>query len=57
METLRETSCKSETTTPAGAGALIQCLLDEELTTDDGYWHMAALNTVVAALNIMKYQG
>jgi hypothetical protein len=36
---------KAKPTTPAGAAALIQCLLDEELTTDDGYWHMAALNT------------
>jgi hypothetical protein len=48
---------KTKPTTPAGAAALIQYLLDEELTTDDGYWHMAALNTVVAALNSMKYQG
>jgi hypothetical protein len=47
---------KAKPKTPAGAAALIQCLLDEELTTDDGYWHMAALNTVVAALNSMKYQ-
>ena len=47
---------KTKPTTPAGAAALIQYLLDEELTTDDGYWHMAALNTVVGALNSMKYQ-
>jgi hypothetical protein len=48
---------KTKPTTPAGAAALIQYLLDEELTTDDGYWHMAALSTVVAALSSMKYQG
>ena len=48
---------KTQPATPAGAAALIQYLLDEELTTDDGYWHMAALTTVVAALNNMKYQG
>jgi hypothetical protein len=52
-----ERLAKAKPTTPAGAAAPIQYLLDEELTTDDGCWHMAALNTVVAALNSMKYQG
>jgi hypothetical protein len=38
-------------TTPAGAAALLQYMLDDDLTTDDGYWHMTALRTAVAALN------
>jgi hypothetical protein len=40
-------------TTPAGAAALIQYILDDDLETDNDYWHMAALKNVVAALNDM----
>jgi hypothetical protein len=60
MATLRryeERLANAKPTTPAGAAALIQCLLDDDLTTDDGYWHIAALNSAVTALHSMKFQG
>jgi hypothetical protein len=40
-------------TTPAGAAALIQYVLDNHLATEEDYWHMIALKTAVAALNSM----
>jgi hypothetical protein len=40
-------------TTAAGIAALIQYVLDGDLTTDASYWHMTALRTAVAALNGM----
>jgi hypothetical protein len=40
-------------TTPAGAAALIQYILDTDLEPDENFWHMAALRSVVAALNAM----
>jgi hypothetical protein len=40
-------------TTPAGAAALIQYILDDDLEADENYWHMTALRTAVAALNSM----
>jgi hypothetical protein len=43
-------------TTPAGVAALIQYVLDDDLTTDASYWHMTALRTAVAALNSMAVQ-
>jgi hypothetical protein len=52
-----ERLANAKPTTPAGAAALIQCLLDDDLTTDDGYWHIAALNSAVTALHSMKFQG
>lgn len=39
--------------TPAGAAALIQHALDEDLSTDERWWHMTALRSAVAALNSM----
>jgi hypothetical protein len=39
--------------TPAGAAALIQYILDDELNDDEDYWHMTALRSAVAALNSM----
>jgi hypothetical protein len=39
--------------TPAGAAALIQYLLDDDLNTDERHWHMTALRSAVAALNGM----
>jgi hypothetical protein len=40
-------------TTPAGAAALIQYILDDDLEADETYWHMTALRSAVAALNSM----
>jgi hypothetical protein len=40
-------------TTPAGAAALIQYVLDDDLEADESYWHMTALRSAVAALNSM----
>jgi hypothetical protein len=40
-------------TTPAGAAALIQYVLDDDLTTDEDHWHMPALRTAVDALKSM----
>jgi hypothetical protein len=40
-------------TTPAGAAALIQNILDDDLDADESYWHMTALRTAVVALNSM----
>jgi hypothetical protein len=40
-------------TTAAGAAALIQYILDDDLEADESYWHMTALRSVVAALNSM----
>jgi len=39
--------------TPAGAAALIQYVLDDDLEADENYWHMTALRSAVAALNGM----
>jgi hypothetical protein len=41
-------------TTPAGAAALIQYILDDDLEADETYWHMTALRSAVAALNSMR---
>jgi hypothetical protein len=38
-------------TTPAGVAALIQYVLEDDLSSDESYWHMTALRTAVAALN------
>jgi hypothetical protein len=38
-------------TTPAGAAALIQYILDTDLEPDETFWHVTALQTAVAALN------
>jgi hypothetical protein len=43
--------------TPAGAAALLQHLLDDDLSTDGDYWHMTALRSVVASLNGMVAGG
>jgi hypothetical protein len=40
-------------TTAAGAAALIQYILDDDLAADESYWHMTALRSAVAALNSM----
>jgi hypothetical protein len=40
-------------TTAAGVAALIQYVLDDDLTTDEDHWHMTALKTAVTALNSM----
>jgi hypothetical protein len=40
-------------TTAPGAAALIQYVLDNDLATEEDYWHMTALKTAVAALNSM----
>jgi hypothetical protein len=37
--------------TSAGAAALIQYVLDDDLATDKDYWHMTALRSAVASLN------
>jgi hypothetical protein len=39
--------------TPAGAAALIQYILDDDFDADENYWHMTALRSAVAALNSM----
>jgi hypothetical protein len=39
--------------TPAGAAALIQYVLDDDLAPDDEHWHVTALRSAVAALNSM----
>lgn len=44
---------RTKPSTPAGAAALIQYILDDDLTSDDDYWHMTALRSAVAALNDM----
>ena len=42
-------------TTPAGAAALIQYILDDDgVAPEEEYWHMAALRSTVAALNKMN---
>ena len=38
-------------TTAAGAAALIQYILDDDIEPDESYWHMTALWSAVAALN------
>lgn len=45
--------CLSHTkpTTPAGAAALIQYILDDDLVADESWWHMTALRSAVAGLN------
>jgi hypothetical protein len=35
----------------AGAAALIQYILDDDLVDDESYWHMTALRSAVTALN------
>jgi hypothetical protein len=40
-------------TTPAGAAALIQHILDNGLAADEDHWHMTALRSALAALNSM----
>jgi hypothetical protein len=47
--------CLSHTkpATPAGAAALIQYILDDDLVADESFWHMTALRSAVAALNGM----
>jgi hypothetical protein len=40
-------------TTAAGAAAIIQYILDDDLVDDESYWHMTALRTAVVALNSM----
>jgi hypothetical protein len=51
----RTATCLAQTmpTTPAGAAAIIQYILDDDLEADESYWHMIALRTAVAALNSM----
>ena len=39
--------------TPAGAAALLQHILDDDLAADKDYWHVTALATLVEALNAM----
>jgi hypothetical protein len=41
---------KTIPTTPAGAGALIQHLLDDDLSPDEDFWHLTALRAAVAGL-------
>src|ERR1700682_4535106 len=41
-------------TTAAGAAALIQYILDDDLEADETYCHMTALRSAVAALNSMR---
>jgi hypothetical protein len=38
-------------TTAAGVAALIQYILDDDLAADEGFWHMRALRSAIAALN------
>jgi hypothetical protein len=40
-------------TTAAGAAAIVQYTLDDDLVADESYWHMTALRSAVAALNTM----
>ena len=40
-------------TTAAGAAALIQYVLDDDLEADEGYWHKTALRSAITALNSM----
>jgi hypothetical protein len=40
-------------TTPAAAAALIQYMLDEEFCTDKDWWHLTALQNLVASLDAM----
>ncbi len=42
---------RTRPTTAAGVAALIQYALDDDLTADEGYWHLPALRSAVAALN------
>jgi hypothetical protein len=44
---------RTKPTTPAGAAALIQHVIDDEVC-DEVEWHMTSLNTAVAALNSMN---
>jgi hypothetical protein len=52
----RTATCLAQTmpTTPAGAAAIIQYILDDDLEADESYWHMAALRSAVASLNSMS---
>jgi hypothetical protein len=51
----RYAKCLARTmpTTAAGAAALIQYTMDDDLAADESYRHMAALRSAVAALNSM----
>ena len=44
---------RTQPTTPAGAGALIQYVLNDYLCADEGYWHTIALKTAADALTEM----
>jgi hypothetical protein len=44
---------RAKPATPAGAAALIQYILDDDLEPDEKYWHMTALRSAIAALNSM----
>jgi hypothetical protein len=44
---------RTKPTTPAGAGALIQYVLNDYLCADEGYWHTTALKTAADALTEM----
>src|SRR6266576_919898 len=50
--TQRYEKCLAHTkpATPAGAAALIQYVLDDDLEADENYWHMTALRSAVAPL-------
>jgi hypothetical protein len=42
---------QTKPTTLAGAAALIQYVLDDDLVADEDHWHITALRSAVAALN------
>jgi hypothetical protein len=44
---------RTKPTTPGGAGAMIQYVLNDYLCADEGYWHTTALKTAADALKDM----
>jgi hypothetical protein len=44
---------RTKPTTPSGAGALIQYVLNDYLCADEGYWHTTALKTAAYTLTEM----
>lgn len=45
---------KARPTTPGGAAALLQCILDDDLSDQKDYWHLPAIKNLVGALNAMS---
>lgn len=45
---------KVRPTTPAGAAALLKCILDDDLSDQSDFWHLPTLKSLVGALAAMQ---